>query len=156
MVSHILLISSQLFNAFILGVTWILLTYDGPWFWSPIEELTLETNSSTNVFLPKPGLHPRPLPPAKLVFWGVLGISRWVLLILMQTYKSCKLKKHIRSLGKEPVQSFEGCAALYYVLSLLHMRIGTTKENEPIQLLTMPIYYLPRQRCQMLGTLYAY
>ena len=65
-------ISTVYTNPSILGEIDIILAYDGPRYRDLVEESTLINNSSMNVFLPNPVLQPRPLPPAKLVFWGVL------------------------------------------------------------------------------------
>ena len=62
-------------DSYSLGETDILLTYHGQRYRALLEESTLVNNSSMNLFIPKPGLQSRPLPPSKLVFWGVLGLS---------------------------------------------------------------------------------
>ena len=86
-------------NASSLGETKILVTYDSPRYRALVKESTLVNNSSMNLFIPKPGLQSRPLPPSKLVFWGVLGLSRWFLQIFMKTYESCNIINHTWSLG---------------------------------------------------------
>ena len=80
-------------DASTLGIIGLLLMED-PWWWAPVEEFFLPTRSSMHVLLPKAIFLPWPRPPAMLVLWGVLGvvgISRYTLLVFMQP-KTCKLK----------------------------------------------------------------